>query len=104
MIVTIFRSRLRPGVEEYPAMAERMDKLATSMPGYVAHNSYTAEDGERLTLAFFESEAAQDAWRKHPEHLQAQHAGRDVYYSEYRIHVCKLLRESEFKHQRRTGL
>ena len=60
MIVTIFRSRLRPNVEEYPRMAQRMDELATSMPGYISHKSYLAEDGERLTLS---SRGLEDATR-----------------------------------------
>lgn len=96
MIVTIFRSRLRTNVEEYPAMAERMEQLATSMPGYVSHKSFLAEDGERLTLVTFDSEASQTMWKKHPEHLEAQRAGRDIFYSEYHIQVCKVLRQSDF--------
>ena len=102
MIVTIFRSRLRPDVEEYPRTAQRMDELATSMPGYISHKSYLAEDGERLTLVTFDSEAAQEAWRMQPEHRLAQKAGRDIFYSEYHIQVCKVLRQSDFKHQRQA--
>lgn len=98
MIVTIFRSRLRPDVEEYPDMARRMDELAASMPGYISHKSYSAEDGERLTLVTFDSEAAQDAWRRHSEHQEAQRAGREIFYSEYHIQVCKLLRQASFQY------
>ena len=51
MIVTVFRSRLNPDVgEEYTEMAVRMSELAKTMPGYISHKSFTAEDGERVTI------------------------------------------------------
>ncbi len=95
MIITIFRSRLRPGVQkEYMRWAERMSALAASMPGYIAHKSFAAEDGERVTLVEFESEETQRAWAMHPEHLEAQRRGRNEFYSEYRLIICAPLRDS----------
>jgi heme-degrading monooxygenase HmoA len=99
MIGTIFRSRLRPDVEEYPHTAARMEELAASMPGYISHKSYSAEDGERLTLVTFDSEVAQEALKMQSEHRAAQKAGREIFYSEYHIQVCKVLRQSDFKHE-----
>ena len=97
MIVTVFRSRLRPeAVDEYTPTAQHMHELATTMPGYVSHKTFIAEDGERLTLVEFANEAAHQAWAKHPEHIAAQHAGRERFYSEYRISVCQMLRYNEF--------
>jgi antibiotic biosynthesis monooxygenase (ABM) superfamily enzyme len=47
MIVTIFRSRLRPEhAVEYGAIAADMSALAQTMPGYVSHQHFAAEDGE----------------------------------------------------------
>jgi hypothetical protein len=47
MIVTIFRSRLRPEHSvEYGAMAADMSALAQTMPSYVSHQHFAAEDGE----------------------------------------------------------
>src|SRR4051794_6717797 len=67
MIVTVFRSRLLPGVkEEYLALVERMNKLATAMPGYISHKGFFADDGERVTIVEFESREALQAWRLHP--------------------------------------
>ncbi len=57
MIVTVFRSRLRPGVrDEYVALVDRMNEIAKTMPGYVSHKGYFAEDGERVTIVEFEHE------------------------------------------------
>src|SRR5262249_20082178 len=57
MIVTVFRSRLRPGArEEYIDLVDRMVELAKTMPGYISHKGFFAEDGERVTIVEFEHE------------------------------------------------
>jgi heme-degrading monooxygenase HmoA len=93
LIVTIFRNRLKPGNgDEYDAWAARMDKLAAAMPGYISHKRFDSPDGERVTIAEFESEEAQAAWRNHPEHVEAQRLGREKFYAEYDLKVCELKR------------
>ena len=100
MIVTVFRSRLRPGVgDEYRARVGRMIELAETMPGYISHKDFTADDGERVTIVEFEHAEGQRAWRANPEHLTAQKLAREKYYSEYHIQVCTLDHESKFKAQ-----
>lgn len=97
MIVTIFRSRLKPEMlSEYLVWAKRMAELAESMPGFISRRHYVAEDGERLTLVMFENEEAQRAWRMHPEHVEAQRKGRNSFYTEYHTMVCTPLRESSY--------
>lgn len=97
MIVTVFRSRLMPGLrDEYVALVERMAELAASMPGYISHKGFFAEDGERCTIVEFESEETQRAWRMHPEHRIAQRQGRDTYYEAYSLQICEVKRESKF--------
>ena len=98
MMVTVFRSRLRPEVrDEYLALVERMTELASSMPGYISHKDFSARDGERVTIVEFEHEEGLRAWRTNPEHLAAQKLARQKYYVEYHIQVCTLARESKFK-------
>ncbi len=98
MIVTVFRSRLMPGLrEEYVALVDRMAELASTMPGYISHKGFFADDGERCTIVEFESEEAQRAWRMHPEHRDAQRKAREVYYQDYSVQVCQAVRENRFK-------
>src|SRR4051794_2370199 len=97
MVVTIFRGRLRPEAQqEYMQWAARMSELAASMPGYLSHKSYAAEDGERVTLVEFESQEALMAWSRHPEHVEAKKKGRESFYLEYRVQVCTPMRDSNF--------
>jgi len=99
-VVTVFRNRLRPDAEAYPDHAARMGALARTMPGYVEHKAFTAEDGERVTLVTFADRASHDAWGRHPEHREAQRAGVRDYYEEYSISVGIVDRSS---HWTRTG-
>ncbi|HET9580021.1 MAG TPA: antibiotic biosynthesis monooxygenase [Usitatibacter sp.] len=97
MIVTVFRSRLRPeNVEEYYQWAARISALAKTMPGYVSHKAFTADDGERVTIVEFESDEAQRAWARQADHVEAKKRGRASFYSEYRIQVCTVTRELSF--------
>jgi heme-degrading monooxygenase HmoA len=73
MIVTVFRSRLRPDARgDYLALVDRMVELAKTMPGYISHKGFFAEDGERVTIVEFEHEEGMRAWRMNPEHRAAQ--------------------------------
>jgi heme-degrading monooxygenase HmoA len=95
MVITVFRARVRPELQhEYVVWVDRMRQLASGMPGFISHKGFVAEDGERVSIVEFESEATQHAWRIHPEHLAAQQRGRKDFYVEYRIQVCSVLRES----------
>ena len=97
MIVTVFRSRLMPGLqEEYVALVDRMQQIAKTIPGYISHKSFWADDGERVTIVEFEHEEGQRAWRMHPEHLAAQKQGRVKYYETYDVQVCNVLHEAHF--------
>jgi heme-degrading monooxygenase HmoA len=98
MIVVVFRSRLRPGLrEEYVALVDAMSALARTMPGYVSHKGFFADDGERVTIVEFEHAEGLRAWRTNPQHLAAQKLAREKYYVEYSVQVCTLDRESRFK-------
>lgn len=45
----------------------------------------------------FADRASHDAWRDHPEHLEAQHAGIRSYYDEYTITVATTQSASSFQ-------
>ncbi len=97
MIVTVFRSRLRPeAIDEYTTWAGRMNALVKTMPGYLSHKVFTAEDGERVTIVEFESDAAQQAWSLHTEHAKAKVKGRESFYAEYALQVCTVVRTTRF--------
>ena len=95
-VVTVFRNRLRSDADAYADHAARMSALARTMPGYVEHKTFTAEDGERVTLVTFADRPSHDAWGRHPEHREAQRAGVRDYYEEYSISVGAVDRASSW--------
>ena len=98
MVVVVFRSRLKPGIEkEIEDTDARMAALAATMPGYVSYRQYVSADGEGVAVVEFESHETVAAWRAHPEHLEAQRLGRERWFSEYRITVCDAVRDYQFK-------
>ena len=100
MIVTVFRSRLRSeAVDEYMQWSARMSELARTMPGYISHKGFVAPDGERVTIVEFENEETLRGWSHQPDHLEAKKKGRTDFYSEYRIQVCTVQRQSDFPKQ-----
>lgn len=87
-IVTIFRSRLRDGMEApYAEVAAAMTAIVASMDGFIDQKFYVAPDGERVTVVRFTDWTRHRAWAHHPDHLVAQRRGRDEFYAWYDISV-----------------
>lgn len=98
MIVTLFRSRLDPAqAEAYAALSKAMKALVDTMPGLVSYKTFEARDGERITIVEFADEQSHNAWRDLPAHQHAMRRGKEVFYEEYKVQVCELLRESSFQ-------
>lgn len=106
-VISIFRFRMKnlsaAEREEYAAMAERLYKIASAMPGFISLREYEARNGESLGITEWASAEALAAWRQHPEHRQAQERGQQVFYAEYDISVCTPLREYSFKGGQRSA-
>jgi heme-degrading monooxygenase HmoA len=97
MLVTIFRNRLKPeNLEDYYATAKRMSEIARTMPGYISHKTFTAEDGERVTIVEFADEASQRGWATEMRHVEAKKKGRADFYTEYKLQICEVKRETVF--------
>lgn len=94
-MLTVFRSRLREeNIDQYRATAARMEELARAMPGFLDFKTFTADDGERVSVILFDTLEHQSAWRRHPEHVEAQRQGRDDLYAFYDITVCEIVRRN----------
>ena len=96
MLVVLFRSKLVEAPDGYDAMAEEMDALARTMPGFIDVKSFKADDGERLTVVWWENEATLTKWREEARHRVAQRTGRERWYEYYKIDVATIARSGEF--------
>ncbi len=88
--MTIFRSRLRPGVEDdYQHLAAAMSQRARRAPGFIDERFYLGADGERVTIVRFADHDSHRAWAEDPVHRAAQRRGRDDFYEWYEVSVCE---------------
>lgn len=97
MVVVVFRSRLSAeAAADYSEMAAEMLATAKQMPGFVEFKSFKSDDGERVSLVYWQDQETMAAWRSHPRHRIAQANGRSKWYSEYRVEIAEVVRESKF--------
>ncbi len=79
----------------YTQMAQSMEALARTQPGFVDFES--ARDGLGISISYWESLEAITQWKQKTEHLVAQQKGKELWYSWYKIRVCQVEREYEFR-------
>jgi len=98
MMVILFRSRLTPAAgDDYGAMAAQMDAHVRTFPGFVDAKFYTADDGERLTVVWWQDAETLAAWAGDVRHRAAQNEGREKWYEYYRMDVAEIVRVSNFE-------
>jgi heme-degrading monooxygenase HmoA len=103
MLIVLFRSKLVDAPEGYAEMAQEMLDLAKTMPGFVDVKAFTAADGERLTLVWWEDEETLRGWRTNARHLVAQKTGRERWYECYTLEVAELRRSKHFTRPNQTS-
>ena len=98
MMVIVFRSRLAAEAgADYEDTTDAMLAKARTMPGFVEFKQFNADDGERLSLIYWESPETLRAWAEDLEHRDAQRRGRERWYSTYTIEVAEVVRTSRFE-------
>jgi heme-degrading monooxygenase HmoA len=91
----IFSSRLAPGASGYHKMARKMELLAKEQPGYLGFES--ARDELGISISYWDSLKAIADWKANLEHEVAQEMGIKKWYEWYKVRVCEVQREYEFK-------
>lgn len=90
----IFTSLRTEGDNGYAAMADLMDELAREQPGYLGIES--ARDGLGITVSYWESPEAIQNWKAQVKHAAAQRLGREKWYEQYQVRICKVERDYGF--------
>lgn len=82
-------------LQDYLATAAELRKLVESIDGFISIERFESlyEPGKILSLGFFESEEALEAWRNKPEHRRAQALGRARYFADYRLRIARVHRD-----------
>ena len=77
-------------------MASRMDELAALRPGYLGVESITNDD-HGITISYWKSKEDIQAWKQNLEHISAQTLGKEAWYQEYQVRICRVERSYGFK-------
>jgi heme-degrading monooxygenase HmoA len=88
----VFSSQRSTGDDGYAAMADTMEKLARTQPGYLGHESVRGGDGFGLTVSYWKDEASIKAWKAVAEHHAAQVLGYKRWYQHYQLRVARVER------------
>jgi len=98
MVVILFRSKLTStaGVD-YKQTSDALESYVKSKPGFIAAKSFTAEDGERLTMVWWKDHETLEERRTDASHMAAQNTGSERRYEYYKMEVAEVFRESKFE-------
>jgi heme-degrading monooxygenase HmoA len=92
VIFTTIRTEINDGYEQ---MAIEMEELAKLQPGYLGIESARSELG--ITVSYWESLEAIKAWKYQVDHKQARHLGREKWYTQYHLRICKVEHDYGFE-------
>lgn len=96
-VAVIFSSLRTEGDHGYGAMADEMERLAATQPGYLGIESARSADGFGISVSYWRSAADARAWKGVADHLGAQRLGREQWYRAYRVRVAEVTREYGFE-------
>ncbi|MFF2795822.1 antibiotic biosynthesis monooxygenase family protein [Lysinibacillus xylanilyticus] len=82
--------------EGYAKMAEVMDELAQKQPGFIRVESARNAEGKGITVSYWESLEAIQAWRENSKHLVAQQFGKEKWYMQYNVEISQVIKDYSF--------
>lgn len=96
MIVVIFELIPNSGKQqEYLNTAAELRKSLEQVDGFISVERFESlsEPGKLLSLSFWRDEDAVKQWRNLEAHRQAQSAGRQAIFADYRLRVAHVIRD-----------
>lgn len=90
----IFTSLRTEEDQGYERTAALMAELATKQPGYLGIESARSDLG--ITVSYWSSLEAIQAWKENAAHAVAQQRGKEAWYHNYCVRVCRVERAYSF--------
>lgn len=79
----------------YEKMSEAMLQLASRQQGFLGVES--AREGLGITVSYWDSPGSIAAWQQNASHLFAQQRGREIWYEEFKVRICRVERDYAFQ-------
>ena len=96
MIAVIFEVQPLPGkTQAYLDTAHQLRPLLENLDGFISIERFESltQPGKFLSLSIWRDEEAIRQWRNVEEHRQAQGAGRESIFEDYRLRVAQVVRD-----------
>ena len=90
----IFTTLVTDNLNDYEATAEKMEALAKQQEGFLGIEFARNEVG--ITVSYWKDEASILQWKNNIEHTEARNRGREEWYKQYQLRICKVEREYGF--------
>jgi heme-degrading monooxygenase HmoA len=100
MMVVIVEFELRKGAEAvFEAALKHMQEQVKQYDGYLGEAACRSIENEKKFVAVFywRDRKSIKEWREDPEHLEVQRLSREKIFVWYKIRVCELEREYEWR-------
>ncbi len=95
VVFTSERTAAEP--QEYTVMAERMGELARQQPGFLDIESARGSNGAGITVSYWRDLESIKAWKSVTEHQTAQLLGREKWYRNFKVRICRIEDEYSFE-------
>lgn len=91
----IFTSLRTYGDQGYSKMSEAMINTVQRQSGFLGFESARTDIG--ITVSYWRDLNSIEKWKNHQEHQLAREKGRSTWYSAFKIRICKVERDYEWK-------
>ena len=79
----------------YNDMSDKMVELAKKQQGFLGIESARNELG--ITVSYWNSLEAIKHWKQNADHIEAREKGRSIWYSKFKVRICRVERDYEFE-------
>ncbi len=90
----IFTTYVTDDLTDYAETAERIEEIAKEQDGYLGIEF--ARDGLGITVSYWRDLESITKWKNNLEHTAARNRGREQWYQQYQLRICKVEREYGF--------
>ena len=91
----IFTSKQANNVKGYSKMAQRMSDLVKTQKGFIGvDNVRDGKDG--ITVSYWDSLENIKDWSMNEQHAEAKKGGKEQWYKNFSVRICKVEREYAF--------
>jgi len=79
----------------YAKMNDLLSGILRDQPGYLGMESVSGEIG--ITVSYWQNLDSILAWKNQKDHQLAQNKGKQQWYDQYKVRICKVERDYSFE-------